>query len=113
MTVMEVLVSKHPEQMSPDEEAFVECNNLPDFLDVEVTSSHIERVAHRLSGGAGPSGLTSTTLQNMILKHGNHSAVLKEAFVSLTRRLANTYATREDIRALKAKRLVALNKCPE
>ena len=39
-TVMEVLLSKHPDQINPDEEAFVECEELPIFLDVEITSSH-------------------------------------------------------------------------
>ena len=31
-TVMEVLQSKHPEQATPGEEAFVECSNLPDLF---------------------------------------------------------------------------------
>ena len=41
-TVMEVLLSKHPEQANPDEEAFIECEELPEFLYVEVTSSHAQ-----------------------------------------------------------------------
>jgi len=88
-TVMEVLLSKHPDQINPDEEAFVECEELPIFLDVEITSSHVVRVAHRLSGGAGPSGLSSSSLQDMLLKFGNHSADLREAYAALSRRLAN------------------------
>ena len=31
-TVMKVLQSKHPEQATPGEEAFVECPNLPDLF---------------------------------------------------------------------------------
>ena len=111
-TVMEVLQSKHPEQATPCEEAFVECPNLPDLFFVEITSSHIQRVANKLSGGAGPSGLQSTQLQELLLKFGNHSAELREAYASVCRRLANNIVDWEEIRALKAKRLIALNKCP-
>ena len=105
---MEVLQSKHPEQATPGEEAFVECSNLPDLFFVDITSSHIQRVANKLSGGAGPSGLQSTQLQELLLKFGNHSAELREAYASVCRRLANNIVDWEEIRALKAKRLIAL-----
>ena len=65
-----------------------------------------------MSGGAGPSGFTSSQLQDLVLKYGNHSAELREAFSALSRRLANTIVPWEDIRAMKAKRLIALNKLP-
>ena len=48
----------------------------------------------------------------MLLKFGNHSADLREAYAALSRRLANYIVPWDEIRALKAKRLVALNKCP-
>ena len=69
---MEVLQSKHPEQATLGEEAFVECSNLPDLFFVDITSSHIQRVANKLSGGAGPSGLQSTQLQELLLKFLNN-----------------------------------------
>ena len=47
-TVMEVLQSKHPEQATPGEEAFVECSNLSDLFFVDIKSSHIQRVANKL-----------------------------------------------------------------
>ena len=49
-TVMEVLLSNHPDQGNPNEEAFMHCNDLPEFLDNDVTASHVENVAHKLSG---------------------------------------------------------------
>ena len=82
------------------------------YFFVDITSSHIQRVANKLSGGAGPSGLQSTQLQELLLKFGNHSAELREAYASVCRRLANNIVDWEEIRALKAKRLIALNKCP-
>jgi len=72
----------------------------------------VQRVANKLTGDAGPSGLTSSTLQDMLLKFGNHSADLRESYAALSRRLANNIVPWNDIQALKAKRLVALNKCP-
>ena len=48
----------------------------------------------------------------MLLKFGNHSADLRESYAALSRRLANNIVPWNDIRILKAKRLVALNKCP-
>ena len=69
-------------------------------------------MAQKLAGGAGPSGLTSSTLQDMLLKFDNHSEHLRESYAAPSRRLANNIVPWDDIRALKAKRLVALNKCP-
>ena len=39
--------SKHPEQATPAEEAFVECPKLPDLFFVDIMSSHIQRVANK------------------------------------------------------------------
>ena len=50
--------------------------------------------------------------QSMLLKFGNASEQLREAVSKLTRRLANTIVPWEDIWALKAKRLIAFDKCP-
>ena len=85
---------------------------LPTFLDVEIKSSHVERVAHRLSGGARLSGLSTSALQDMLLKFGNHSADLREAHAALSRRLSNYIVPWDEIKALKAKRFVGLNKYP-
>ena len=95
-TVMEVLLSKHPNQHNPNEEAFIQSDDLPEFLDTEVTASHVERVAHKLSGGAGPSGFQSSQLQDLLLKYGNHSAELREAYVALSHKLTNNIVPWDD-----------------
>ena len=52
-TVFEVLFEKHPEQRIPDEEDFMPCEKLPHLIDIDVTCSHIEQAAEKLSGSAG------------------------------------------------------------
>jgi hypothetical protein len=111
-TVWEVLESKHPDQVDPDPEAFLECNDLPTLVEIDVTAEHIQKVAHSLSGSAGVSALDAAQWQDLLLKRGGASERLREATAALTRRLANSIVLWDDIRALKAKKLVALDKCP-
>ena len=68
--------------------------------------------AKTLSGSAGIGGLDSQQWQSLLLKFGNTSDSLREAVAALTRRLANTLVSWEDIRALKATTLIALDKSP-
>jgi hypothetical protein len=49
----------------------------------------------------------------MLLKFNNASDSLREAVAALTKRLAKTLVPWEDIQALKAKRIIALDKSPE
>jgi len=77
-----------------------------------VTSEYILKTASTLSGGAGVSGLDATQWHNLLLKHGGASEKLRESLVAMTRRLANTIVDWYDIRAMKANKLIALDKCP-
>ena len=110
-TVQEVLESKHPPQSEAVPEAFIVAD-LPTLVDVDVTESHIVKAAKHLSGGAGISALDASQWQVLLLKHGGASEELRSAMASLTMRLANTIVQWDDIRALKAKKLIALDKCP-
>ena len=74
----------------------------PVLVDVIITESHIRKVAHKLSGSAGPSGVDSTHWQAFLLKYGNHSQELREAMAHLTERLANNIIEWEEVRAQKA-----------
>jgi len=111
-TVLEILRNKHPEQMCPDPESFAVTDTLPVLLEVNITGRHIERVAHRIRGSAGPSGMDSEQWQAMLLRYGAHSNQLREAVASLTRRIANGIVEWDSIRAMQARRGVALNKNP-
>lgn len=112
-TVLEVLQSKHPASTIPNlSQTFQMPTELPLLADIEITSSHIERVARRLRGGAGPSGTDSTKWQDFLLNYGSHSEHLRDAVASLTRRLSNSIVEWKSIRALMASRLIALDKHP-
>ena len=85
---------------------------LPTLVDVDATADHVNKVATFLSGSAGLSGLDAAQWQNLLLKHGGASKRLREAMASLTRRLSNSIVAWDDICAMKAKKLIALDKCP-
>ena len=109
-TVLEVLKLKHPDQADPHSDAFIQCDELPTLTDITITESHIYKVAHKLSGSAGPSGIDSTHWQAFLLKYGNHSKELRKALAELTERQANNVIDWEEVRAQKAKRELALKK---
>lgn len=52
MTVLDALKEKHPEAGSIDDhEETLEFSDVPSFVDVDITGSHIERTARALHGG--------------------------------------------------------------
>jgi hypothetical protein len=64
--VIDVLNLKHPAQAEPNPDAFQTVEELPCFIDIDVTAGHVEKVAKKLSGAAGISGLDSMTWQAML-----------------------------------------------
>ena len=112
LSVIDVLCQKHPDPIVPPISALIKCDILPKFEEVEITGSHILRIAKSIQGGAGPGGCDSSHWQDSLLRYGAHSGKLRESVASLCRRLANSVVPWSDIRALVANRLIALDTCP-
>ena len=103
---------KHPEPCCSGNDAFLHCDSFPPVLDAYITADYVERVAHCIQGAAGLGGSTAMQWHSYLLRFGTYSACLREAVAGLARCLANTVVEWEDIRALMANRLIALDKCP-
>ena len=88
------------------------CDVLPLFENVEITGSHLLFVAHRIQGGAGPGGCDAGHWRDVLLRFGAYSSRLRDVVAALARRLLNSIIPWEDISALVANRLIALDKCP-
>ena len=111
-TVLDVLKSKHPDPRKEVDETYLDETSLPPLIEIDITSSHIEKVVRRIQGNAGPSGTDALQWQNFLLRQGKVSEQLGEAVAALARRIANTVVDWEEIQALMASRLIALDKNP-
>ena len=69
--VMEVLRTKHQEANSPTSDSLDSYpDRPPELVPVDVTDDTVMAVAGRLSGGAGPGGTDSVSLQHWLLYFG-------------------------------------------
>ena len=75
---MEVLRTKHPEAWTPTAASLYYYEGQPpELTTVDITEETVTEVAGRLSGGAGPRGAESVSLQHWILRFGAASAELR------------------------------------
>ena len=112
MSVMQILQIKHPNPGAYYKEACTPYLTVPSMPALDVTGAHIQIVARRLHGAAGPSGSDAAAWQDWLLRYGAHSEHLRDVVAYLTRVMANTTVPWEFIRAIMASRLIALDKCP-
>ena len=96
MSVIDALKLKHPESQIPPESALPCCDSLPYFEDSEITVAHVQTVACRLQGGAGPGGCDSKHWKDVLLRFGSASRHLRETIAGFCRSLC--YRLNCDIR---------------
>lgn len=112
MSVLDALHYKHPNPVDPPTSILPSLDNLPQFEDLDITSAHIQSVARQLQGGAGPGGCDAVHWRDILLRYGNSSVQLCDSVAAICRRLCNSLTPWDNIRALVASRLIALDKCP-
>jgi hypothetical protein len=92
--VIDVLREKHPplrELSGMGGLTFEKYITLPDPPPVDITSATIEKVATRLSGATGPSGVDAVDMQNWLLRYGKESSALREELAEWTSWLATQH----------------------
>ncbi|CEM10194.1 unnamed protein product, partial [Vitrella brassicaformis CCMP3155] len=92
-TIREVLESKHPAQSDPDPSCFLD-RPLPPLTQVEITSNHIERAARAT-------------------KEAPDHAELRSELAAMASHIANEDVPWERLQALRACRLIGLDKQPK
>lgn len=88
-TVHDVLVSKHPHPREADLMTLPSLGDLPELVDLEVTETTVDRVARRLHGSAGPSGIDTVTCANWLLRFGADSRLLRIEVAQMTTWMGN------------------------
>ena len=62
-TVLEFLLSKHPDSVEPENEVFEDYPATPEMVSLDITGDTVAKEATRLSGATGPGGVDSMALQ--------------------------------------------------
>ena len=76
--VLEVLRAYHPEAQTPTAASLTSYTGCPpELTPVGITDNTVMAVVGRLSGGAGPGGTDSVSLQHWLLRFGAASAELR------------------------------------
>jgi hypothetical protein len=111
-TVMAVLQDKHPEARPPTKDDLHVFDDTPDLASTIISEDVIEKVAKNLTGGAGLGGAEGASLRDWLTMHKKASKDLQHSLAKLATRLQNELVPWPTIRALRAGRLIALDKQP-
>uniref|UniRef100_A0A0G4F3H9 Uncharacterized protein n=1 Tax=Chromera velia CCMP2878 TaxID=1169474 RepID=A0A0G4F3H9_9ALVE len=112
--VAETLKAKHPPGKTPQAAALetMPREGLPTLIPLLITEEDVATVAHHLQGSAGPSGFDSIQLRTAVLSLGRESRELREELANLVTEMGRRVFEWDQVKALMAYRLVALDKCP-
>ena len=108
INVMEALTLNHPQSHPPHSSTLLSAQILPLFEDIDITVAHIDFVADRIQGSAGPGGCDSSRWQDVLLRFGPHSQCLRDVVANLVCQLTNSLFDWFSIRAVLDSRLIAL-----
>ena len=111
--VMEVLRTKHPDARPPSTASLdTYPNNPPEMVPVDITDNVVAAVAVRISGGAGPGGADSVSLQHWLLRFGAASRKLRLIVADFGKLLSNGRPPWAAYCAMMSGRLITLDKSP-
>ena len=111
--MLEMLHAKHPDARPPS----ASCLDAypgppPEMVPVDITDDVVTAVAGCLSGGAGPGGTDSISLQHWLLRFGAASGELRLIVAEVGEWISNRPPPWAAYRALMSGRLIALDKSP-
>jgi hypothetical protein len=113
LPIADILESKHPHTRSPDANALPYYEHVSEFIEVDVTEDAVEKTARKLPKGAGLGGVDSYTLKHWLLGFGGRvSRALRNTVANFMSWLANDILSWAAMAALRAGRLIALEKNP-
>ena len=78
----------------------------------QINGPLIRKVALKMDGAAGPSGIDAAGWKRLWTSFRTHSADLCDALASLAKRICTTYVDPKGLEAFLASRVIALDKCP-
>ena len=106
-----MLRAKHPEARPPTAVSLTPYTGCPpELTPVDIIDDTVTTVAGRLSGGAGPGGTDSVSLQHWLLRFGAASAELRLIVGEFIEWMSNGWPPWAAYRALMSGRLIALDK---
>uniref|UniRef100_A0A0G4G3W2 Uncharacterized protein n=1 Tax=Chromera velia CCMP2878 TaxID=1169474 RepID=A0A0G4G3W2_9ALVE len=112
--VAETLKAKHPPGKIPQAAALeaMPREGLPTLTPLLITEEDIAAVARRLQSSVGPSGFDSTQLCTAVLSLERENRESREELANLATEMGRRVFEWDQVKALIACRLVALDKCP-
>ena len=114
-TVRDILLLKHPPKQPPKPSAIVTTEAPPTALHLalfeNIDGQLIQKVALKVEGAAGPSGLDASG-KRLCSSYKSSSSDLCSAIASIAKKLCTNYVDPQSISAFTACRLIALDKKP-
>ena len=111
-----MLTKKHPPKQPPKPSAILTSetpsNEPHPVLFERIDGQFIHKIALRMDGAAGPSGLDAASWKRLCSCYSSSSTDLCTAIASIARKLCSQYVDPESISAFVACRLIALDKQP-